>query len=449
MSTTPHLDDFALSRVPQAARKHWFGIAVQRFGQVSALSQFLLGATLGYAMSFGQAALSLFLGAILLEVIIVIVGIIGQKEGLNTALLARWTGFGEVGASLVGLAIGISLIGWFGIQSAISAQSLGTLMPGLMPEWLWSLLFGLIVTAIVAVGFVGMQWLANVTVPLFLILVGWSVISELSRHDFVELVTMEAPGPSMSLGQGTALVAGGLIVGAIITSDMTRFNRSPADVVKQTVVGVTLGEMVIGLSGVLVAHAARSGDIVAIITSSVGFIGLLIVLTGTLKINDWNLYSSTLGLVNFVSTAFGKNLHRVSVTVILGVVGSILAAAGILGKFTDFLILLGVAFPPIAGIMVAEYFIVKCWRGDLDASRATGTLPTTAPRLVPATIIIWAVSSAVGYFVSWGIPSLLALIISMVLYIAAGRLGLVRGIGTALTRQAVAAAEPAPPSAAR
>lgn len=29
-----------------------------------------------------------------------IVGIIGQREGLNTALLARWTGFGEIGASL-------------------------------------------------------------------------------------------------------------------------------------------------------------------------------------------------------------------------------------------------------------------------------------------------------------------------------------------------------------
>ena len=113
-------------------------------------------------------------------------------------------------------------------------------------------------------------------------------------------------------------MAGGLIVGAIITADMTRFNRSRADVVKQTVVGVTLGEFVIGLAGVLLAHAAASGDIVAIVTSSVGFVGLLIVITGTLKINDWNLYSSTLGLVNFISTAFGKNLNRVTTTVVLG-----------------------------------------------------------------------------------------------------------------------------------
>jgi cytosine permease len=57
----------------------------------------------------------LILGSIILEVFMAVVGIIGQKEGLNTALLARWTGFGEIGTSLSGLAIGISLIGWFGI----------------------------------------------------------------------------------------------------------------------------------------------------------------------------------------------------------------------------------------------------------------------------------------------------------------------------------------------
>ncbi|MFQ6171540.1 purine-cytosine permease family protein [Oryzobacter sp. R7] len=439
-----HADDFALSRVAPPAQRHWFGIAVQRFGQVSALSQFLLGATLGFSMTFGEAVLAFLFGSIILEVIMCVVGIIGQREGLNTALLARWTGFGEVGASLVGLAIGISLIGWFGIQSAISADSLEALMPGVLPVWAWCLIFGLIVTGIVAVGFGGMQWLANITVPLFLVLVGWSILSELTRHSIGELLTSPPPGPAMSVGQGTAIVAGGLIVGAIITADMTRFNRSGADVVKQTVVGVTLGEFVIGLAGVLLAHAAGTGNIVAIVTSSVGLVGLLIVLTGTLKINDWNLYSSSLGLVNFVSTAFGRDLHRVTTTIVLGVVGSVLAAAGILGHFTDFLILLGVAFPPIAGIMIAEYFIVKQWRGELDRTRLEGALPATAPRIVPATLVVWVVSSAVGYFVTWGIPSITSLVLSVVLYVVAGKLGLVRGIGRADTRDAAPVADSVP-----
>lgn len=423
-------DDYALGRVPRDRRHHWLGIAVQRFGQVSALSQFLLGAALGYGLTFWDAALAFLLGSIVLEVITCIVGVIGQREGMQTSLLARWTGFGEVGSSLVGLAIGISLIGWFGIQSGIAAQSLGELVPGVLPLWGWALLAGLIVTAIVAVGFTGMQMLANITVPLFLVLVAWSVGSELSRHSLGELVASPPPGEPMSVFAGAALVAGGFIVGAIITPDMTRFNRSSGDVVKQTVVGVTLGEFVIGMAGVLLAHAAGTDNVVEIVTSSVGFVGLLIVLTGTLKINDWNLYSSALGVVNFVSTTTGRALPRAATTVVLGVVGTVLAAAGILESFTDFLVVLGAAFPPIAGIVIAEYFVVRHWRPTLDETRQDETLPVTAPRLVPATLVIWLVSSVVGYVTTWGTPSITALVLSMVLYVVAGKLGLVRGVGS-------------------
>jgi cytosine permease len=219
---------------------------------------------------------------------------------------------------------------------------------------------------------------------------------------------------------------------------MTRYNRSTADVVKQTAVGMTLGEFGIGLAGVLLSHAAASDNIVAIITSSVGVVGLVIVLTGTLKINDWNLYSASLGLVNFVSTTFRTNLNRVATTIVVGIVGSVIAAAGILGHFTDFLTTLGVAFPPIAGIMIAEYFVVKVWRKDLDATREAGELPANAPRVVPATIVIWLVASLIGKYVTWGIPSITSLVVAMVLYVVAGRAGLVRGVGVSRTPTAAA-----------
>ena len=86
--------------------------------------------------------------------------------------------------------------------------------------------------------------------------------------------------------------------------------------------------------------------------------------------------------------------------------------------------------------MVAEYFVVKRWRPELDATREEGALPATAPRIVPVTLIIWAVSALTGYFVTWGIPPVLSLVVSMVLYIVAGKLGWVRGIGTAHTIRA-------------
>jgi cytosine permease len=42
-------DDYSLSRVPESERYSWVTVAIQRFGQLSALSQFLLGATLGFS----------------------------------------------------------------------------------------------------------------------------------------------------------------------------------------------------------------------------------------------------------------------------------------------------------------------------------------------------------------------------------------------------------------
>jgi cytosine permease len=429
------VDDYALTRVPDAARYSWWSVAVQRFGQVSALSQFLLGATLGFGMTFRDAFWALTLGAVVLEVVAIFVGVIGVREGLQTSMVARWTGFGHAGSSLIGLAIGISLIGWFGIQSAVSAQGLHQLM-GFLPAWAWSLVFGLAVTAIVMWGFSSMQWVAYVTVPAFLVLVGWSIIRTLSSHDLGALLSATPPGPRLTLLQGTTLVAGGFIVGAIITPDMTRFNRTTADVIKQTVVGVTLGEYVIGLSGVLLAHAVGSADIITIVTSSVGWVGTMVIILGTLKINDWNLYSSGLGVVNFVGTVFGRHVNRALVTLVLGLVGSVLAAGGILEKFTDFLTILGVAFPPIAGLMVAEYFVVKRFRPALDESRALGAVPGTAPTWVPMTLAIWLVAALIGHFVTWGLPSINSLVFAFVAYVVLGRAGLVRGVGVTRTMDA-------------
>lgn len=438
MASAVGVDDYALSRVPSGARYSWWSVAVQRFGQISALSQFLLGATLGFGMGFWQAFLALTLGAVILEVVAVFVGVIGVREGLSTSMLARWTGFGRAGSAVIGLAIGISLIGWFGIQSAVSAQGLASLV-GVLPEWGWSLVFGLLVTAIVLWGFGSMAWTAYVTVPAFLILVGWSIISELSRHDVGALVASAPPGPQLTLLQGTTLVAGGFIVGAIVTPDMTRFNRSVADVVKQTLVGVTLGEYVIGMAGVLLAHAVGTSEITTIVTSSVGWVGILVIVAGTIKINDWNLYSSGLGLVNFVGTVLGRKVHRGAATAVIGLLGSVLAAAGILDAFVDFLTVLGVVFPPIAGIMVAEYFVVRRWRGELEQARQRGAVPDSAPDWVPATLLIWLAAALVGRFVEVGLGSINSLVLAFVLYVVAGKLGWVRGVGSHRTAEAVPA----------
>lgn len=154
---------------------------------------------------------------------------------------------------------------------------------------------------------------------------------------------------------------------------------------------------------------------------------------------DWNLYSCVLGLINAVQTLSGIQLPRVACTVVVGVVGSLAAALGILGVFTGFLNVLGIVTTPVAGIMVAEYFIVRRWRSELDASRARGRLPETEVGWVPGTMLVWACAPAVGWLSDslgwWGIPVLDALVLALLGYVVLGKLGLLGARGNCTFEQ--------------
>lgn len=412
-------DDYALRRVPRSVRYSWVSVALQRFGQISSFHQFLLGATLGFGMNFWDAFLAFTIGSVMLEVITILIGTVGVREGLSTSVLARWTGFGRKGSALIGLLMTVSLTGWFGVQNAAFAEGLETLI-GVLPFWAWALVGGVVVTAIVVYGFHAMAWTAYITVPAFIAVALYAVISKLKDHSLTELLNSPHPGPTMSLAAGTTLVSGAFIIGAIMTPDMTRFNRSTADVVKQTLVGVTLGQYLIGMCGVLLAHAFATDNPVGIITEAAGVFGVFITIAAILKINDWNLYSSGLGLVNTIEVLFNKRFSRMYATILLGVFGSGLSAIGIMNHFEAFLIGIGIITPPAAGIIIAEYFVVKRWRAVLDATREAGTLPDQAPDWVPSSLVCWVGGALVGWYVDWGFPAINSIVAAFLLYVVIG-----------------------------
>ena len=408
-------DDYSLSRVPGSARYSWVTLAVQRFGQLSALSQFLLGATLGFGMTFWNAFLALTLGAVLLEVVAILTGIAGMREGLSTSVLARWAGFGRYGSSIIGLVFAVSLIGWFGVQNAVFAEGVHSLVGGI-PVWAWSIVTGVMVTLVVVYGFLSMAWVAYITVPVFLLLAGYSITSTLLEVRLGDLLSSAPPGETLSIATGTTIVAGGFIIGGVLAPDMTRFNRSTADVIKQTVVGIAFGEYTVGLIGVLLAHALKTQDIIEIVTSTSGFIGTIILVAATLKVNDWNLYSSSLGFANSMDAIFGKRVHRAVITILVGTLGTVFSAVGILEQFVPFLIALGVVVPPIAGIMIVDYYLLRRHREQLEESAGSWGLPARQEKLNPVTLFAWAGASIVGYTVQWGIPALNSLTCAAVLY---------------------------------
>ncbi len=409
-------DDYATTRIPLDKRDPMWKVLLVQIGGFVALSQFMLGAQLGYGMDFKTAVLSTVLGSVILQFIGFALGLAGQREGLSTSLLSKWSGFGTMGSAIVGLAFSVSLIGWFGIQNSVFAQGIVSLWPGNPSYQIVATITGLLVTFSVIFGFKGLSWTTNISVPAFILVMGIAVYNMLKGHTFTGLITMAAPGTAMTLSAGITMVTGNFIVGAIIMPDMTRRTKKGIDVFWISVVGTLVGELGVNVIGILMAHAIGTADIMPIIYQLTGVLGIALVVLSTVKVNDVNLYSASLDVVTFFKQAFHVNLNRAYVTIVAGCIGTFLSVIGLIDKFSEFLSTLGAVFPPIAAIMFVDYWILKRSRAELDASRKEGTLPTKTENFHVVTIIAWVGSVVLGYMVDWGIQSLNVLVFSAVIY---------------------------------
>lgn len=413
-------DDYSTQRFPKDKRDPMWKVLMVQIGGFVALSQFMLGAELGYGMNFRDAVLSTILGSVILQFISFGLGLAGQREGLPTSLLSKWAGFGTIGSAIVGLTFAISLIGWFGIQNSVFAQGVVEIMHsithGNISYQLVATITGLLVTFSVIFGFKGLSWTTNISIPAFIVVMGVATYNMLKGNDLHHLITMAAPGAAMGMGAGITMVTGNFIVGAIIMPDITRRTKNGRDVFWVCVIGTIVGELGVNVIGVLMAHAIGSKEIMPIIYQLTGALGIALIVLSSVKVNDMNLYSASLNVVNFFRQVFSVNLNRSVMTVITGILGTILSVVGLIDKFQGFLTILGVVFPPIAAIMFVDYWILKTDRQKLDDSRAKGELPQTSSKLPLMTVIAWVAGILVGQFVTWGVQSLNVLISSGVAY---------------------------------
>lgn len=132
-----------------------------------------------------------------------------------------------------------------------------------------------------------------------------------------------------------------------------------------------------------------------------------------------NLYSSSLGIVNAIEAFAGFKASYVVVTLFIGAVGTLFSVLGSLDRFIDFLNLLGVLFPPVIGIMLLDYFILRTDRKVLDASRAAETLPTESQTAASGWRAIAAslAGALVGYYFNAGIPAINSIIAGCLAYL--------------------------------
>ena len=415
----PVHDDSATRPVPRDVRRPMWEVLVIRLGAFACVPQLLLGSALGYGLDFRDAVWATLFGSVILQVLSLALGAAACAEGLSTTLLAAWAGFGRIGSALVGAVIAIALMGWFGVQNGVFASGLFH-ATGWMNVPLWSVVTGIAVTWITVKGYRLMSLIARVALPLFLLAVAWAAYRLLAGHSLAELLAAVPAGPRLGLPAAITAVTGSFIIGAIVTPDVTRFMRSGRDVFWMTLIATFVGELTINLLAVAMALLLRTSDIVMLMSTLAGGIGATIAVVSTVKLNNLNLYSSSLGfstLVHALRMKRGGAVDRVRLTWWVGIASTSLSTLGILDHFIGFLVLLGVAIPPIAGIMLVDYYLLRRDREALRRARLTDALPVDSERLNPVALAAWLLACASALLLpGLGIPALNALATGSVAY---------------------------------
>ena len=431
VAVEPVHDDYATRPVPVRARRPMWEVLVIRLGAFACVPQLLLGSALGYGLSFRDAVWATLLGSVILQLLSLALGAAACAEGLSTTLLAAWAGFGRIGSALVGAVIAVALMGWFGVQNGVFASGLFH-ATGWMNVPLWSVVTGVAVTWITVKGYRLMALIARVALPLFLLAVAWAAYRLLAGHSLAELLAAVPAGPRLGLPATITAVTGSFIIGAIVTPDVTRFMRSGRDVFWMTLIATFVGELTINLIAVAMALLLRTSDIVTLMSTLAGGIGATIAVVSTVKLNNLNLYSSSLGfstLVHALRLKRGGAIDRVRLTWWVGIASTGLSTLGILDHFIGFLVLLGVAIPPIAGIMMVDYYMLRRDRAELRRARATGALPVASERFNPVALAAWLLACASALLLPGvGVPALNALAVgSLAYWLGMASIGRLRG----------------------
>lgn len=343
-------DDYALTPVPENARRGLIGMSAVMLGFTFFAASMWTGGTLGHGFQlWPDLFIVIFCGNLILGIYGSLLGYAAAKTNLSTHILSRYA-FGVLGSKLPSSMLALTQIGWFGVGIAMFAYPINKFL-GIdnLPLLIGG---GIVMTYTVMIGFKAIEWLSIVAVPAILILGFTSVTKAITDTEggLDTLLDMQ-PADSMTFAVGIALAVGSFISGATLTPDFVRFAKNKRVGVWATIIGFTFGNSLMFIFGAVGATATGLSDISEVLAAQ-GLLGAGIVL---LVLNIWTtndnaLYAASLGLRNITG------LKRVHLVLAAGVVGTILSEF-LYNNFVGWLVFLSVSLPPIGGVIIGDFYL--------------------------------------------------------------------------------------------
>ncbi len=347
-------------------RQSWKSIAMVWAGGMICVPCLMVGGVLtSGGLSIWEIILSILIGYGLICAYMIFIGMQACDTGLPVSVLAEGA-LGKKGARyIISTLLAIACIGWFGIQSAtcggafasMLSSMLGQENPGNAMVIICNIVWGVIMLITACAGFKGLKWLNYVAVPLLLIVCIYGIVAGIGRSSGgVSVITGYAPEQSAGLVFGISMTVASFALGGVISADYCRFAKNRGDVVKSSIVGVIPAGLFMLLTGAVMSIVTGQYDISAILANlGVPIFGLIALVLATWTTNVTNAYSGGLALSNLLG--FDESKFKIT-TGIAGGIGTLLAAFGLLNAFQGFLSLMSGLIPPLAGVLIAHYWII-------------------------------------------------------------------------------------------
>ena len=380
-------EEFATEPVPEEHTVGWLRVGLISAMVAFSLPTFVTGAEVLLATDNNRGVLSIVIGCALLTVIGAMCGAIGTRTRLSSYMLAR-VAFGTRGAALVNIAFAISLLGWFGVNIDLFSGAILRLLHDAMGvsayPWVVELFAGLVMTVTTIYGFRAINTLSLVLVPVMMVVTAVLMTKALGIRPLAETLAVQQAS-EISFGHAISSVVGGVIIGAVILPDITRFIRHWRGAVYTALLSYGIVQGVVMIAGGFAADVLVNDDFLdVLITMGLSWGAFVVVIAGSWVLNSLNLYSTSLS----VEATFPKTENKLLI-VGLGALGTVAAFANILDYFLTFLFYLAIVFVPVAGVIVVDHFFAR--------SKAYFENLRSAERLVsPMALLAWAAGSIVA-----------------------------------------------------
>ena len=413
--------DFSTSQVPATATYTGWHIALVVIGGTIAVPAFLMAANLGASLGLRSAAIAFGCGCFILGSLAALTGLAGQKSGLSAYMLNEFA-FGRWGGRIASAVVSCTLIGWFGVTSALfgrAANLIGQTVFGVdWPVEIYMILGGGLIVAVTVTGFKGIDKLALALVPIMLAFLMMAAGLSLPK---LEQWTESTGGAPMTLTTAISAIVGSYIAGVTIQPDYSRFARTKKAALGSAFVALAISFPILLFGTAIPSIAYNEPDLLKVmIALGIGIPAFLLLVLAAWSSNVLSVYSGALAL----ATVFRRLDLRVLI-VGVGTLGTLLALAGAGDYLIQYLVLLGITIPPISSIYVIETLV---FRNRFDEAELN-----QRPRVLLRALACWLAAVAVGASSHFGLFSLTTIAALDSIVVAAG-LSLIVGFRSANSR---------------